>query len=460
MERAWTPFNFTHTEFGSRLVLISLGSLIFSILIGTSFYVFNRQFKTHHLILVAGSQDGESYILSKAIEAVIEAKKPRIQIDVIETSGTSENLRKLEAGEAQLATAQADIKPPGSARIVAFLYPDFFQLIVKNNTQIQHFYDLKGKRIGLWKKGGQYDSFLDIADHFGLTETDFIFVGNNLEESNAAFQNNQADAIFRVRALGNQSISQMVQLYQGRLVPIEQAAAMQIKYPAFEPAIIPKGAYRGSRPTVPDTDLVTVAVQRLLIASDQVPSAIIQEINTILDVYRQEIADYVPNQYADIRPLVAQFSQPENLGAIRVPIHPGTIAYYERDKPSFIQENSDYLALLLTIVLLFGSWLFELKSWLERRRKDEADRHIETFFSLMTAVQSRNHHPIQALRKLDQVFTQAAKDLIDEKISQESFRTLSEAYKAVRELILHHARTLPAVRNREAENQVNSRDVT
>lgn len=100
-----------------------------------------------------------------------------------------------------------------------------------------------------------------------------------------------------------------------------------------------------------------------------------------------------------------------------------------------MQEYADYAGLILTLILLFGSWLWELKAWLERRRKDEADIHIEAVIRLMTAVQENHQQPNAALGDLDQIFARAAKDLIDEKISQESFRTISEAYKAVRDAI-------------------------
>jgi hypothetical protein len=289
----------------------------------------------------------------------------------------------------------------------------------------------------LWPKGGQYRSFLEIAAHYGLREQDFIFVGQNQEESNNAFRKNQVDAIFRVRALGNKTILDMVQKYQGRLLPIDQAAAMQIKYPAFEPAVIPKGAYRGSNPPVPNANLPTIAVQRFLLASNKMDKQIIQEITTILDENRQDIAEKIPEQFSDVKSLVANIKQPKTTGGTGIPIHAGAIAYYERDKPSFIQEHADYVGLILTVVLMAGSWLWEMKAWLEQRRKDEADLHMAAIIKLMQAVQDSEYNGEDALNELDNVFAQAATDLTKEKISQESFRTLSEAYKAVRDVIVH-----------------------
>jgi TRAP transporter TAXI family solute receptor len=431
-----------HLDPTTRLIFFGLGCLSIGLLGSLVWSSLSPLFRTHQLTLVAGSRDGESFVLSRAIEQVVEARNPKIQINVVETSGTEENIQKLETGAAQLATAQADVPAGSSARTVVLLYADTFQLVVKDNAPIQQFTDLKGKRIGLWQRGGQYRSFLDIAAHYGLQERDFTFVGRNQQESNDAFRQNQVDAIFRVRALGNQTISDLVQQYQGRLVPIDQAAAMRIKYPAFEPAVIPRGAYRGSNPAVPNAELPTIAVQRLLLASSRVDPQVIREITEILEQYRREIGEAIPAEFADVRPLVASISKPSVTGGTGIPLHEGAIAYYERDEPSFIQENADFLALILTVVLLLGSWLWELKAWLKRRQKDEADRHIEAAIQLMTDVQNSQRHPEDALNELDQIFAQAASDLVTERISQESFRTLSEAYKAVRDVIEHKERLL------------------
>ncbi len=415
----------------TKLVLLSLGCVSIGLVAAVTWQLVSRNM-VYRLTLVAGNRDGESYILSKALEKVVEENQPHIQIDVMETGGTAENIKLIEEDKTDLATAQADVPAGPSARNVAVLYQDLFQLVVKENSQINEFVKLKGKRIGLPRSGGQYRSFLDIANHYGLQEKDFTFVGENEQQANNAFRQNRVDAVFRVRAPGNKTILELVQQHQGRILPIDQAAAMRIKFPAFEPATLPKGAYKGSNPTVPGRDLQTVGVQRLLLAHENVDTRIILEITSILDVHRQELADAIANEFTDVKPLVASINRPTTIGGTGIPIHPGAIAYYERDEPSFVQQNADYLALILTVALLLSSWLWQLKSWMQRRNKNEADQYIESAINLMNdslgAVEFRQ-------QLLDETFNTAAKALIQERISQESFRTFNEAYKTTRESI-------------------------
>jgi uncharacterized protein len=229
--------------------------------------VLQQQSRTQYLTLAAGDSHGESYILSSALKTVVERHYSGIRINLIETGGTVENLAMLNQGRAQMATAQADIVPGPTARMVAVLYDDTFQLMVLKDSPIQQLTDLRGKRIALARSGGQFQSFLRVAEHFGLHEEDFHFTGSSDAAADQAFLNRQADAVFRVRAVGNPSIQQLVQTGNIRFLSIEHAAAMKIKQPAFNPAWIPEGAYWGN-PPVPDRNLPTVAVQRTLLALD------------------------------------------------------------------------------------------------------------------------------------------------------------------------------------------------
>jgi TRAP transporter TAXI family solute receptor len=168
-----------------------------------------QQSRTRYLTLAAGDSRGESYILGSALKTVVERHYPRIRINLVETGGTVENLTMLDQGRAQLATAQADIVPGPTARIVAALYDDTFQLIVPKNSPAQRLADLRGKPIALARSGGQFQSFLRVAEHFGLHEADFQFAGSSDADADQAFLNGQADAIFRVRAIGNPSVQQL-----------------------------------------------------------------------------------------------------------------------------------------------------------------------------------------------------------------------------------------------------------
>jgi hypothetical protein len=438
----------------SKLVFISLGIASIGLVIIIIWNIFLR-LTAPQLTLAAGDPEGESYIISEAIQKVVK-QKSHINIKLLPTGGTSQNLQLLQDGKAELATAQADVvgqemdlvesrqsqpqqsQDKVSPTAVAVLYQDLFQLVVRDPS-IKQFNHLRGKTIALPARGGQYQSFVKVAEHYGLMKADkpdFVISGLKSKyyddkQAEEDFKAKRADALFRVRALGNLGIAQLVQDQDGRLLPITQAQAMKIKYPAFESAKIPQGAYRGN-PPMPGIELDTVAVDRLLVAGEQVDNNVIQQITRIIFENRQAIAFAIAEKHAEVKPLVASISRPRENDGTGIPIHPGAVAFYERDKPSFVQENADFLALILTIFLLVASWFKQLKLWIERGKKDEADDYIHSAINLMDKSLGNLE---DRQKKLDETFKKAAEALIAERISQESFRTFNEAYKTTREAI-------------------------
>ncbi|MEM7064489.1 MAG: TAXI family TRAP transporter solute-binding subunit [Cyanobacteria bacterium P01_B01_bin.77] len=398
-----------------------------------SFNIIHRPI--YHVTFSIGDSRGESYILGKAIKQVVEAYHPNIRLDLLETVGSVDNINRLEHGEADLIAVQSDIAPGAHAQTVASLYRDLFQLVVQDQTDIEQFSDLAGRRIGVQRESGQFLSFLEVANHFDLKVDDFDFVGVDDDEAAVAFEAERVDAIFRVRAPGNWIVQDLVQYHRGRLLPIEQVSAMRIKHPAFKAATIPQGTYHGSVPIVPPRDIPTVGVYKMLYASKRTNRRVVQAIATILKEHHQEISNAISRDTVEVKQLVANIGRPSS--SFGIPIHPGAVAAYKQQpKSSFVTKNFDFLALLLSIVVPIASWIWELRSRAEKRGKSLCEGYISDVLKVMD---DDDEAPEQTLeerqKKLYLIFDRAAKRLVDEDISQEAFRTFNEAYKTACEKI-------------------------
>jgi TRAP-type uncharacterized transport system substrate-binding protein len=101
----------------NRVLRMTLVVLSVGLIVGLILAAWQRS-KTEHLTLAAGASSGESYILGNALKTVVERHNPKIRITLLETGGTVENLRMLEDGRAQLATATVRhlARPEGSSR--------------------------------------------------------------------------------------------------------------------------------------------------------------------------------------------------------------------------------------------------------------------------------------------------------------------------------------------------------
>jgi TRAP transporter TAXI family solute receptor len=380
--------------------------------------------RVENLTLAAGSPTGESYIVCNALKTVVERHYPKIRIQLLETGGTVENLGLLEDNRAGLAIAQADVLAGPNARIIAVLFDDTFQLLTHRDSPVNDFSGLRGKTIALPRSGGQFQSFLRVAAHFGLSEPDFEFVGNTDSDADQIFSAGKADAIFRVRALGNPSMQDLVAKGGVRLVRIDHAAAMRIHHPAFEPRMIPAGAYMGN-PAIPAEDLPSVSVHRTLLASANVGDETIRAITGALLDQRQEVAREISESNAAVRLLLAQVRRPDVQAQLGPAIHTGALKYYEKDKPSFILAHADYIGLIVTILVMVGSWVLELRSWLRSRQKNISDDYSNQVISLMNQAMEADSLPdLDRIRTdLLGILTTAVADLDSDKLSDEAFHS-------------------------------------
>jgi TRAP transporter TAXI family solute receptor len=389
-------------------------------------------FKNNKVIIrvAAGLKTGESYQLCQAINEVLKTHENNLEFQLIETRGSSENIEMLDRNEVQLATIQADVLARPSARIIAILYPDLYQLIVHENSTIYRVADLKNKKIALPpKEGGQYQSFRFLTQHYEIDKA-FIPVDLTSEAADSAFIRGEVDAIFRVRAPHDSLISHLIRNGNGRLIEIDQAAAMKWKNPALDEGVIPEGAYHGALPLPPES-IKTVAVQRLLIANNKLSTNIAEKITRILFEYRQELINKIT--------LAGFIKQPDYHNQAFLPIHPGAQRYFDREKPSFFHENAELIALALSILLLIGSWTYELKRQLDRKQKNRADRFNLKIMKLL--LKSQNYNEIAKLaktrKKLLIMLHQVVQELDEDKITPETFQTFAFTWEAAITSIRH-----------------------
>jgi uncharacterized protein len=434
-------------QIGDRLFVVIgrfLLPLLLAIAVMFGIYFIYDNTQAHNLTLAAGSPSSESYQLSQAIAQVVNTNHRNLRIKVISTCGSAQNLALMATGQVQLATAQADMPAGSTARTIAVLYKDLFQLVVKKDSGLANLADLAGHTITSQADSGEARSLLAVAHHYGIHPLNLQSIPCRppLDNSFDAFEQNQADAVFRVRTLGNEYVTRAIQQWQGQLLPISQAKAMQISNPAFEYAQIPRGAYQGN-PPIPDRDLPTVAVQRLLLVSKKINPKIVRQITQILDEHRRDIADQIPADQAELRPLVANFSRPSTSSGTGIPLHRGALDYYDRNKPtffSFLLENGSTIVTVGTPIVAFLLWLWNQFRERLQQRRDLAEEYISLAIQQMAeetatepAIRQQLLYEKQA--ELEKVFNQAADALVTNSISQESFRTFNEAYKTTREVL-------------------------
>jgi TRAP transporter TAXI family solute receptor len=418
------------------LILLTL------ILCGVGGYLYFEAVRESHLVIAAGARNSEGFRLIEAIAEVVNRHDSRIELEVIETAGSLDNSRLIDEGYADLATLQADGTKSLSGRLIANLYPGAYHLIVRRDAQVAHIADLKNKTIALPSKGSsQHTSFWFLASHYGITESNVTALPMSNRAAEWALISGAVDAVFRVRAPGDASVKQLIERADISLVPINQAPAMHLSRLAIQPGMIPMGSYRGD-PPLPRQDLATASVEELLVASADLPSKIVYRIAAVLFERRRELAE--------INALASMIRAPELSSGTHLPLHEGALNYYDREKPTFWNEQADFLRTLISLLAVFGSMIFALRNWLLSAQKNRADAYNKDLISLYET-SKKESRPVEIYRdELARILTQVVDDLDNDRISREGFNEFSFTWQAVSQLLNDDsARSVPNSRSAE-----------
>lgn len=409
---------------GRILVIITLLSIGFFSIAGGLHFLDQR--KHHILVIGAGSEGGEAYEMASAIAQLAEKYDPLLDVIVAETGGSGQNNRMLRAGLLQMATIQADTKAGPDTRLITMLYPDAYQVLVREGLGIHSISDLKGKTMALpSRSSGQYRSFFFLAEHYGLSERDINVVTMSSKASEWALSQGAVDGVFRVRAPGNASLRTMIERGGVKLLPIYHSDALRLDQPAIRRGEIPSGSYQGF-PAVPDTDLPTPMVQRLLVSSKHVDEALVERVTKLIYENRRELSDFSP--------LAGFLADSSELSHSALPVHTGAQKYYNRDNPSFLQENVEVFAFYATLLAGLISVLLRMNTRKMKGRVDAYNRELIEIYNsaILDEAPTRAHYR----NLMMDIFARVLQDSEQGNLSATGFEFLSFAWDELNDAII------------------------
>lgn len=392
-------------------------------------------------ITVAGGPAGsETLALTSAIAEAVNASNPGFRMIVFETGGSTENLRLLESKRIDMGTIQADTAASDDVLGVATLYNDAYHLIARDDAGIDGFADLPGHRIAIPPvTSGQFSSFWFLAKHYGINPDRLNALPMAENAANFAMEQGQVDAVFRVRAPGNDAIRELIGDKNLRLVPIGQSEALALKQPAIAPGVIPLGSYRGS-PALPRVDLNTAVVERLLVVRADLEANLVYKLTRAIYQLRPEILES-STLAGFIGPL------PDDSESV-VTSHPGARSYYDREKPGFMQQNARLVSAFLYMAAIVFSAMLGLRTYWVRSRRLRMHTFNRQLMEIAAGARRESgiDQLLQRKHQLMDMLEEVVGDLEREKVSQEEFEHFSFTWQAVDALVrdrLHLVDALP-----------------
>ncbi|WP_165784282.1 TAXI family TRAP transporter solute-binding subunit [Zhengella mangrovi] len=403
----------------------------------------NRDHAPVVLTVGSGPYGSDSNVLMRHIAEVVERHSHTLRLAVRSTRDPSENIARLNTRQIDLAVIRADTPVVSDVRMIADLFPDYFQIVVRDSAPARKVADLPRLRVAIPEFGTDaFRSFWVLADHYDLPVTNDYWRSVPFGQATAGLLSGRYDALFTVRSLRDETLLRMfgdAQLKSIRLryIPVEQAAAIALKRPFLRPEIMPVGAFTGAAP-VPEGQTPTAAVERILVSRADIPAEAIRELTSILFEHRLDLTMRFS--------LASAISKPDLQRGLNVPLHDGAAAFYDRDEPSFIQQNAEPLALGVTLLAMAFSGLLGLRRLMTNKQKNRADVYNYRLLDLNTRARTAtSRDELATLRdELDAILETVVVALDTDEVTDEGFQSFSLLWESVRDTLRERRADLEA----------------
>ncbi len=289
--------------------------------------------ETSRIVFGTGGTSGTYYPIGGALKGVFEESEMVESVTVESTGASVMNINNIGTGLNQVAIVMSDVAydavngrgrfegNPIEISAIAGMYPNVVQIIATASSGITSVEDMRGRRVGVGQVGsGVEQSAQKVLEAAGMTYDDLAQVSNTgYADSVQAMQNGTLDAAFFTSGVPNSNIVGVQQAMDIVFIEVDGdlAANLIASYPFYEDFTIPAGnpaQYDLAQP------VNTVAIRNLLIASPNLPDALVEEMTV-------RFYDYLGSEEVTISAL-RQFDRDAMDEGLVVDLHPGAQQFY------------------------------------------------------------------------------------------------------------------------------------
>lgn len=284
--------------------------------------------RTRERVRVATGNDGGVYdAYGRGIVAAVERHLPGRRPSALTTDGSLENLRRLAAGDVDVAFTLADSAAaaksgsevfPAPVPVVALarLYDNYVQLVVTVGSDIDELADLRGRRVGVGSRGSGTrlvaERILAVA-RLGARSA-VRRAALDITPAADALADGTLDALFWSGGLPTRAISDLRGRVGVRLVDLSGVAAelREAHGDLYSEARVPRSAY-GLASVVQ-----TVSVPNYLVVSRRMSDALANDLTRLLFEHRAELERAHPEaRRLDVRAAISTYPLDLHAGAKR-----------------------------------------------------------------------------------------------------------------------------------------------
>ncbi|MDG2959361.1 TAXI family TRAP transporter solute-binding subunit [Bisgaard Taxon 10/6] len=283
-----------------------------------------------------GGQTGVYYVVGQSICQLVnrDTAKTGVKCNAPSTGASVANLNAIADHQMDMGIAQSDWqyhayngsssfegKKNEKLRAVFSLHPEPFTLMVRDDSGIKSFDDLKGKRVNVGDPGSGTRATMNvILAAKGWTDKDFK-VASELKPAEMAsvMCDNNLDAITYNVGHPNGALKEAAASCDSHLVPVTGEAIDKLvaDHSYYAKAVIPGGLYKGT-----DNPVETFGVYATLVTSEDVDAdKVYAVVKAVFDNF---------DRFKRLHPAFANLKQEEMItNALSAPLHEGAVRYYK-----------------------------------------------------------------------------------------------------------------------------------
>ena len=292
---------------------------------------------TTYVSIGTGGVTGVYYPTGGAICRLVNKnrKKTGIRCSVESTGGSVFNINAIRAGELEMGVAQSDwqfhayngtskFKDAGAfkkLRAVFSVHAEPATLVVRADSGIKNFGDLKGKRVNVGQPGsGTVATYDVIQDAFGLKRSDLKLAAElKSSEMGQALCDNKIDAYFILVGHPAGLIKETTTTCDAKIANIHGPAVDTLvkDNSYYRYASVPAGMYSGN-----ETAAKTMGVGATFVSSADVPEKVIYE------VVKAVFENF--DSFRKLHPAFRNLKKSEMVSSsLSAPLHAGAAKYYK-----------------------------------------------------------------------------------------------------------------------------------
>lgn len=326
--------------------------------------------------LASGGPQGVYFPLAQGIAAV--AHKAGVEIRVLPSEGSKQNLAWLSEGRADLALTQSDtawdaykgrasfLRPLTSLRAIASLYTEAIHILVHRPLYIHRLEDLRGKRIAVGPAGsGTEANATQLLAAAGLTLDEVDARHLSVEEAMAALRRGELDAAFVTSGVPSAAVRGV--LADGSSSLFEPDRDLLDRLREACPFFLTKNIEQTDYPHLGE-QVTTAGVQALLVGRSNLPAATVDRLIQAISTDRNLTEKYHLNAPADAAADIA------------IPVFEPAQRYY---KAQAWPRRRNLLIGIIAAILILALIVFRFQSGFWRLiRRDEFLR-VGIYFSVV-----------------------------------------------------------------------------